>query len=102
MENEGIPVSEYALLAQQFNPTPNAPRAWARLAKQAGQKYMVMTSKHHDGLCNFGTKHTNYCAPKQAAGRDQLREYTEAARAEGLRLEVARKESSGVSFRFPI
>jgi alpha-L-fucosidase len=85
MEEEGIPVREYEQLAKQFNPAPHAARAWAKLAKQAGQKYMVMTSKHHEGFCNFATKLTNYCAPKQAAGRDLLREYVEAARAEGLR-----------------
>src|SRR5713101_484731 len=85
MENEGIPVAEYEQLAKRFQPKPNAARAWAKLAKQAGQKYMVMTSKHHEGFCNFDTKLTNYCAPKQGPGRDLLREYVEAARAEGLR-----------------
>jgi alpha-L-fucosidase len=85
MENEGIPVAEYEQVAKRFNPKPNAARAWAKLAKQAGQKYMVMTSKHHEGFCNFDTKLTNYCAPKQGPGRDLVREYVEAARAEGLR-----------------
>src|SRR6202166_2342354 len=85
MENEGIPVAEYEQLAKRFQPKPNAARAWAKLAKQAGQKYMVMTSKHHEGFCNFDTKLTNYCAPKQGPGRDLVREYVEAARAEGLR-----------------
>ena len=85
MENEGIPVTEYEQLAKRFQPEPNAARAWAKLAKQAGQKYMVMTSKHHEGFCNFDTKLTNYCAPKQGPGRDLVREYVEAARAEGLR-----------------
>lgn len=85
MENEGIPVAEYEQLAKRFQPQPNAARAWAKLAKQAGQKYMVMTSKHHEGFCNFDTKLTNYCAPKQGPGRDLVREYVEAARAEGLR-----------------
>jgi alpha-L-fucosidase len=85
MEEEGIPVSEYEQLAKQFNPKPNSPQAFAKLAKAAGQKYMVMTSKHHEGFCNFDTKLTNYCAAKQAAGRDLVREYVEAVRAEGLR-----------------
>ena len=85
MENEGIPVADYEQLAKRFQPKPNAARAWARLAKQAGQKYMVMTSKHHEGFCNFDTKLTNYCAPKQGPGRDLVHEYVEAARAEGLR-----------------
>ena len=86
MENEGIPVAEYEQLAKQFKPKPNAAREWARLAKQAGQKYMVMTTKHHEGFCNFATELTDYCAPKQGPGRDLVREYVEAARAEGLRV----------------
>jgi len=85
MEEEGIPVAEYEQLAKRFQPAPNAARAWAKLAKAAGQKYMVMTSKHHEGFCNFDTKFTNYCAPKQGPGRDLVHEYIEAARAEGLR-----------------
>lgn len=84
MEDEGIPVAEYQQLAKQFNPKPHAARAWAKLAKQAGMKYMVMTTKHHEGFCNFDTKLTNYCAPKQAAGRDLVAEYYEAARSEGM------------------
>src|SRR6266567_4306621 len=84
MENEGIPVSEYAPLAKRFNPKPNAARAWAKLARQAGQKYMVMTTKHHEGFCQWDTKLTNYCAAKQGPGRDLVREYVDAARAEGL------------------
>ncbi|MBV9669851.1 MAG: alpha-L-fucosidase, partial [Acidobacteriales bacterium] len=69
MEEEGIPVEEYQQLAKRFNPQPHAARAWAKLAKTAGMKYMVMTTKHHEGFCLFDTKLTNYCAPKQAAGR---------------------------------
>ena len=86
MEEEGIPVAEYERQAKLFKPKPNAARDWARLAKIAGQKYMVMTTKHHEGFCNFDTKLTNYCAPKQGPGRDLVREYVEAARAEGLRV----------------
>ena len=86
MENEGIPVAEYEQLAKRFNPQPNAARAWARLAKQAGQKYMVMTTKHHEGFCLFNSKLTDYCAPKQGAGRDLVKEYVDAARGEGMRV----------------
>jgi len=84
MEQEGIPVAEYEQLAQRFKPKPAPARDWARLAKHAGMKYMVMTTKHHEGFCHFETKTTSYCAPKQAAGRDLVKEYVEAARAEGL------------------
>ena len=86
MEMEGIPAQEYEQLARQFNPKPNGAREWAKLAKHAGQRYMVMTTKHHEGFCLFDTKTTSYCAPKQAAGRDLVKEYVEAARAEGLRV----------------
>ena len=86
MEVEGIPVAQYQLLAKHFTPKPHAARDWAKLAKRAGQKYMVMTTKHHEGFCNFESKLTNYCAPKQACGRDLVAEYVEAARAEGLRV----------------
>src|ERR1022692_3121895 len=86
MENEGIPVAEYEQLAKRFKPKPNAARDWARLAKRAGQKYMVMTTKHHEGFCHWDTKLTDYCAPKQGPGRDLVREFVDAARAEGLRV----------------
>ena len=64
MEVEGIPVAQYQQLAKHFTPKPHAAREWAKLAKRAGQKYMVMTTKHHEGFCNFDTKLTNYCAPQ--------------------------------------
>lgn len=86
MELEGIPIPQYELLAKNFKPKPNAARDWARLAKRAGQKYMVMTTKHHEGFCLWDTKLTDYCAPKQGPGRDLVKEYVEAARAEGLRV----------------
>ncbi len=49
-------------------------------------KYMVMTTKHHEGFCLFDSKLTNYTAPKTACGRDLVREFVEAARAEGMRV----------------
>jgi alpha-L-fucosidase len=86
MEDEAIPVSEYAPHAATFNPVKYSARAWGRLAKTAGMKYMVMTTKHHEGFCNFDSKLTDYCAGKQGPGRDLVREYVDAARAEGLRV----------------
>src|SRR5579871_1656331 len=86
MEEEGIPVVEYMKLDQQFKPKPGFAKAWASLAKQAGMKYMVMTTKHHEGFCNFATDLTPYCAPKQGPGRDLVKEYVEAARSEGMRV----------------
>ncbi len=86
MENEGIPVSEYAPLAKQFKPKPYAAREWAKIARETGMRYMVMTTKHHEGFCHFDTKTTDYCSPKQGPGRDLVREYVDAARAEGMRV----------------
>jgi alpha-L-fucosidase len=86
MENEAIPVAEYETLARRFQPRPNAARDWARLARRAGMKYVVMTTKHHEGFCLFDTATTTYCAPRSAAGRDLVREYVDAVRAEGLRV----------------
>ena len=80
-EVEGVPIPQYELLAKHFTPKPNAARAWAKLAKAAGQKYMVMTTKHHEGFCHWDTKLTDYCAPKQGPGRDLVREFVDAARA---------------------
>ncbi len=86
MEEEAIPVTEYQQMATEFRPVPNAAKAWARLAKAAGMKYMVMTTKHHEGFCHWDTKLTNYNAMQQGPKRDLVREYVEAARAEGMRV----------------
>ena len=86
LEQEAIPIPEYEQLARRFTPQPGVARQWAKLAKRAGQKYMVLTTKHHEGFCLFDSKLTDYCAPKQACGRDLVREYVDAARAEGLRV----------------
>jgi alpha-L-fucosidase len=86
MGDEDIPLADYERLARQFQPPPNAARAWARLAHEAGMRYMVMTTKHHEGFCLFNSKLTGYCAPKQGPGRDLVLEYVEAARAENMRV----------------
>ncbi len=86
MENEAIPVAEYQKFTAGFNPAHGSARKWAQLAKAAGMKYMVLTSKHHEGFCNWDTKLTNYNAVNFGPKRDVIKEYVEAARAEGLRV----------------
>ena len=86
LESEGIPIPQYEMLAAHFKPGPGCARAWARLARRAGQKYMVLTAKHHEGFCLWDSKLTDYNAAQQGAGRDLVREFVEAARAEGLRI----------------
>ena len=85
MEDEAVPVLEYQKLTAGFHPAPGSARKWAQLAKAAGMKYMVLTSKHHEGFCNWDTKLTNYNAMQFGPKRDVIREFVEAARAEGLR-----------------
>ena len=84
MEQEAIPVADYEKLADRFKPKPNAARAWAKLARKAGMKYMVMTTKHHEGFCLWDSQQTDYNAARRGPGRDLVREYVEAAREFGL------------------
>ena len=80
-----IPLEEYTSLTSRFNPEKWDPRAVARLAKEAGMKFIVITSKHHDGFCLFETTTTNYdTVDSTPYGRDVIKELAEAARAEGL------------------
>ncbi|MDR1600654.1 MAG: alpha-L-fucosidase [Oscillospiraceae bacterium] len=83
---EKIPVEDYEPFFKEFNPVDYDPKAWAKLAKKAGMKYAVLTSKHHDGFCLFDSKLTDYKATNTPAGRDLVREYLEAFRAEGIKV----------------
>src|SRR5512138_285776 len=56
----GISEAEYRALPARFNPVKFDPRAWVRLAKAAGQRYIVFTSKHHDGFAMFDSAYTDY------------------------------------------
>lgn len=82
--NERITTEAYQPYFEEFNPTRYNPREWAKAAKEAGMKYAVLTTKHHDGFCLFDSKLTAYKATNTPAGRDLVREYVDAFRAEGL------------------
>jgi alpha-L-fucosidase len=86
MNRERIPVKQYEKLADTWRPRPRPAREWAALAKKAGMKYMVMTTKHHEGFCLWDTKQTDYNAVKHGPARDLVREYVEACREFGLRV----------------
>ncbi len=77
---------QYQRYVDAFHPQDFDPRAWARLAKQAGMKYAVMTAKHHDGFCLFDSKYTDYDIAGNMPGRDFVREFLDAFRAEGLKV----------------
>lgn len=83
---EKISIEDYQIFFDQFNPTAYDPVKWAKAAKQAGMKYAVMTAKHHDGFCLFDSKLTDYKSTNTKAGRDLVKEYIEAFRAEGLKV----------------
>ncbi len=86
MNVESIPVKKYEKLADTWKPKPRPMRQWARLAKKAGMKYMVMTTKHHEGFCLWDTEQTDYNAAKHGPGRDLVREYVDACREFGLKV----------------
>lgn len=80
---EQIPPEDYEYLQHEFNPVHYDPKKWAKLAKQAGMRYAVLTAKHHDGFCMFDTKTTDFNSVA-TCGRDLVREYVDAFRAEGI------------------
>ena len=82
---ECIPQQEYEQLATQFRPKPRPAREWARLACQAGMKYIVLTTKHHEGFCLWDTRQTDFNSMK-ACGRDFVAEFVEACREFDLRI----------------
>jgi len=86
MNRERIPVTEYEKLADSWKHQPGAARAWAKLARQAGMKYMVMTTKHHEGFCLWDTAQTDYNAVKHGPGRDLVAEYVDACHEFGLKV----------------
>ncbi|MBQ9366824.1 MAG: alpha-L-fucosidase [Victivallales bacterium] len=84
--HEQISNEEYQKYFDYFNPDLFNPREWAKAAREAGMKYFVITTKHHEGFCLWDTKYTDYKATNTPAKRDLLREVVDAFRAEGLRI----------------
>jgi alpha-L-fucosidase len=83
-QRERIPDEEYLKYFKEFNPDLYNPVEWAKTAKEAGMKYVVLTAKHHDGFCLFKSGYTDYNAMNTPYGKDIIKEYVEAFRAEGL------------------
>jgi alpha-L-fucosidase len=87
MHHESIPVAEYEQLAHRFNPARFNAEAWAAIAADAGQKYIVITSRHHDGFSMYDTALSEYKVTRTPFGRDPLDELAQAcARRPDLRL----------------
>lgn len=83
--HEELSIQDYEPYFRDFDPVDYNPREWVRLAKAAGMKYAVLTAKHHDGFCLFDSAYTDYKCTNTKAGRDLVREFVDACRAEGIK-----------------
>jgi alpha-L-fucosidase len=83
---EEIGDEEYMTYFRHFYPDLYDPRQWARLARQAGMKYFVITTKHHEGFCLWDTAQTDYKATNTPWGKDLLAPMVQAFREEGLKV----------------
>jgi alpha-L-fucosidase len=86
MYREHIPHAEYAAFAKHFDAKRYDPDAWVALAKEAGMRYMVLTTRHHDGYSLFDSQVSDFTAPKTAPKRDLVRQYVEACHRGGMRV----------------
>jgi alpha-L-fucosidase len=78
------PIEKYDNLYKEFNPAKFNADDWASIAKAAGMKYVVLTTKHHDGFCLFATKETDYNVMNSPFRRDVTKELAEACRKHGV------------------
>lgn len=86
MSSEGVPIDEYHRGADTFCPEPGAAEQWARLAADAGMRYAVFTTRHHDGFALWPTATTDWSIARTPYGGDLVGEFVDAFRAEGLRV----------------
>lgn len=98
MWNDQIPFREYRKLADEFNPQKFDADAWAACARDAGMKYMVLTTRHHDGFCLFNSQVSDFTSFKTGAKRDFVSEYVVACRKAGLKVGLY---YSPMDWRFP-
>ncbi len=83
---EEMSSEEYEAYFENFNPDLYDPREWAEKAKAAGMKYVVLTTKHHEGFCLWDSKYTDYKVTNTPFQRDLLAEYVQAMRDAGLKV----------------
>jgi hypothetical protein len=86
MNRERIQTKTYERYARYFEPDLFDPVDWAQQAKRAGMKYVVLTTKHHEGFCLWDSKLTDYTVMNTPYGKDILAQYVEAVRAAGLKV----------------
>lgn len=83
---EFIPEEKYQRYFDHFDPDLLDAKDWARRAKEAGMRYAVITTKHHEGFCLFDSQYTDYKSTNTPYGKDIVREFVDAFRAEGIRI----------------
>ncbi|MFC1497487.1 alpha-L-fucosidase [Verrucomicrobiota bacterium] len=89
MTRSKIPKEEYLKLAEQFNPVKFNAQEWVDLAKSAGMKYLVITSKHHDGFCLFNAENTDYdIMDATPFKRDIIKELAEECKRQEIRFGI--------------
>nr|WP_026682202.1 alpha-L-fucosidase [Priestia megaterium] len=86
MTQDKIAKKEYEKLANQFNPDLADPYEWVAQAKQSGMKYIVLTTKHHDGFCLWDSAYTDYKITNTAYGKDIVAEFVAACRNENIKI----------------
>jgi alpha-L-fucosidase len=87
MNNQQIPIKTYEKIPSFFNPTQFDPAEWVRIAKDAGMKYITITSKHHDGFAMFDSKISDYNIVKKTPyGKDVLKMLADECRKQGIKL----------------
>ena len=85
-QRERLTNDQYQKYFEHFNPDLYDAHEWAKKAKEAGMKYVVLTSKHHEGFCMWDSKYTDYKVTNTPYGKDIIKEYVEAFREEGLKV----------------
>ncbi len=85
-ESAKIPLTKYSEFVLQFNPVSFNADEWVRMAKNAGMKYIVITSKHHDGFCMYDSKETGFDIMSTPFKRDILKELSLACARQGMTL----------------
>lgn len=86
MYQEHIPYPEYRNMATKFNPKSYDPAKWVELAKAAGMKYVVLTTRHHDGYALFDSKVSDFTTVKVGPGKDLVAEFADACHRLGMRM----------------
>ena len=81
-----IPLETYDQFIDKFNPEKFDPQAWVRIAKDAGMKYIVITSKHHDGFCLWDSKYTDFDIASTPYEKDLLNQLAKACKDEDIKL----------------